>query len=173
MVLEQPWPQKRMFWAFEKSIFQFFANFWVTKLKPFAGKVGQGVKIYWNQNLVRRTFLENGFGATLSSKANLLSVWKKHFSVFCKFLSDEVETIFWESMAKRSKLFKSKFGYRKVLKKWFRSYLELKNEYSERLKRAFFSFLQIFEWRSWNRFLGKRGNTAKTFSIKSTLLRAF
>ena len=25
-------------WAFEKGIFQFFANFWVTKLKPFSGK---------------------------------------------------------------------------------------------------------------------------------------
>ena len=151
-----------MFWALEKCIFQFFANFWVTKLKPFAGKVGQGVKIYWNQNLVKRTFLENGLGETLSSKANLLSVWKNHFSVFCKFLSDEVETIFWESEAKRSKLFKSKFGYRKLLRKWFWSYIELKNECSERLKRAFFSFLQIFEWRSWNHFLGKWGKAFKT-----------
>ena len=119
------------------------------------------------------TFLENGFEVTLSSKTNVVRVWKRHFSVFCKFLSDEVETIFWESEAKHSKLFKSKFGHRKLLRKWFWSYLELKNECSERLKRAFLSFLQIFEWRSWNHFLGKRGNAAKALSIKSTLLRAF
>ena len=162
MVLKLPWAQKRMLWAFEKSIFQFFANFWVTKLKPFAGKVGQGVKIYWNQNLVRRTFLENGFGATLSSKANLLSVWKKHFSVFCKFLSDEVETIFWESEAKLWRLFKSKFGHRKLLRKWFWSYLEPKNECCERLKRTVLSFLKKFEWRCWNHFLERWGKVLKT-----------
>ena len=118
-----------MFWALEKCIFQFFANFWVMKLKPFAEKVGESVKIYRNQNLVIRTFLETGFGATLSLKTNLLSIRKKHFLVFCKFLSDEVETIFRESEAKLSKLFKSKFGQRRFLRKWFWSYLELKNEY--------------------------------------------
>ena len=162
-----------MFWAFEKCISQFFPNFWVKKLKPFSGKVRQSVQNYLDQNLVIGSFLENGFEATLSSKTNVLSVGKRHFSIFWKCLSDEVETIFRESEAKRSKLFKSKFGRRKFVRKWFWSYLELKNECSERLKRAFFSFLQIFEWRSWNRFLGKRGNAAKTFSIKSTLLRAF
>ena len=39
------------------------------------------------------------------------------FFTFCKFLSDEVETIFRESEAKRLKLFKSKFGHRKLLRK--------------------------------------------------------
>ena len=105
MVLEQPWGQKRMFWTFEKGIFQFFANFWVKKLKPFSEKVGQSLKIYRNQNLIIRTFLENGLEGVLSPKANVLSVWKEHFSNFWKFLSDKVETIFWESEAKRSKLF--------------------------------------------------------------------
>ena len=154
MVSKLPWAQKRIFWVFEKSIFQFFADFWLTKLKPFSGKERQSVKIYSNQNLAMTTFLKKGFEATLSSKMNVLSLWNKHFSVFWKFLSGEVETIFWESQAKRSRLFKSKFGQRKLLRKWFRSYLELKNECSERLKLPFFSFLQIFEWRSSNRFLG-------------------
>ena len=57
---------------------------------------------------------------------------------------------------------KAKPGHRKLLRKWFWSYLELKTECSERLKRAFFSFLQIFEWRSWNRSLGKWGKAFKT-----------
>ena len=148
MVLKLPWPQKRMLWAFEKGIFQLFASYWVTKLKPFSGKVRQSVQNYFNQNLVIASFLENGFEATLSSKTNFLSIWKEHFSVLCKFLSGEVETIFWESEAKRLKLFQSKFGHRKLLKKWFWSYLELKNECSEHWKRAFSNFLQIFEWQS-------------------------
>ena len=173
MVLKLPWAQKQMFWAFQKSIFQLFASFLVTKLKPFSGKERQIGQIYLNQNFGRRSFLENCFGATLSSKTNVVSVWKEHFPVFYKYLTEEVETIFREIEAKRSKLFLSKFGHRKLLRKCFWSYLELKNERRERLKRAFFSFLRIFELRSWNRFLGKRGNAAKSFSIKSTLVRAF
>ena len=144
-----------MLWAFEKSIFLFFTNFWVTKLKPFSEKGRECVQKHWNKNLVIGSVLEKGFEATLRSKTNVLSVWKGHFSVFCNFLSEEAEIIFWESEVKRSKLFKSKFGDRKLLKKWFSSYIELKNKCSEGLKRAFFIFLQIFEWRSWKRFLWK------------------
>ena len=158
MILEQAWAQKRMLWAFEKSIFQLFACFWVTKLRPFSGKVRQSAKIYLNQNLGIRTllennfwtnvelknecceplkraffsflqlferrswnhflgkwsnvlknlfksnlgiriFLENGFGATLSTKTNVVMFWKEYFSVFCKFLSDKAETVFRESEA--------------------------------------------------------------------------
>ena len=76
-----------------------------------------------------------------STKNNVLSVSKEHFSGLFKFLSDEVESIFWESKAKRSKLFKSKFGHRKLLRKWFQRYLQLKTECSERLKRPLFSWL--------------------------------
>ena len=62
---------------------------------------------------------------------------------FLQFLSDEVQTIFGESEAGRQKLFKSKFGYRKVLTKWFWGYLELKKKYLERLKREFLSFYKF------------------------------
>ena len=103
MVLKLSWAKKHIFWAFEKNIFQFFASFWVTKLKPFSGKLRQNVQNYLNLNLVMRSFLEKGFEATLSSKANVLSVWKDHF----------------------------------------------------------FSFLQLFEWRSWNSFLGKSGKAVR------------
>ena len=88
MVSKLPWAQKGMLWAFEKSIFQFFASFWMTKLKPFSGKVRQSVQDCLNQNLVIGSLLEKGFEATLSSKTNVVSVWKEHFSVFCKFLSN-------------------------------------------------------------------------------------
>ena len=75
-------------------------------MKSFAEKVTQSVQSYLNLTLVLGSFLENGFEAILSSKANVLSVWKEHFLDFCKFLSEGVETIFWESEAKRSTLFK-------------------------------------------------------------------
>ena len=129
-----------MLWVFQKDIFQLFENFWVAKLKPFSGKVRQSAQNYLNRNLVVGSILENGFGATLSSKTNVLSVSKRHFSVFCKFLGDEVETIFRESEAKLSKLFKSKVGIRKLLRKGFWKYLVLKNECCKCFKRAFFSF---------------------------------
>ena len=162
-----------MFWAFEKGLFHFFANFKVTKLKSFSGKVRQSVENYLNENMDIGSFLENGFEATLSSETNVLSVWKGHFSVFCKFLSDEVETIFWESEAKRSKLFKSKFGQKKLFRKWLWSNLELKNECSEGLKRTFFSFLQIFECRSWSLFSDKVRQSVQNYLNKNLVIRNF
>ena len=83
-----------MLWAVEKGIFQFFAHFWVTKLKQFPGKVNQNAQNYLNQNLVIGSFLKNGFEATLNSNTNLLCFWKVHFSVVCKLLSDEVGPLF-------------------------------------------------------------------------------
>ena len=91
---------------------------------------------------------------------------KRAFFSFCKFLSDEVETIFWESETKHSKLFESVFGYRKFLRKWFGSYLELKNECSERLERPFFSFLQSFEWQVETIFRKSKAKRAKLFKSK-------
>ena len=158
-----PWSQKRMLWAFGKGILQFFASFCVTKLKSLSGKVKQILQSYLNQNLVIERLLENSFEATLKSKTNVVSIWKGRFWIFCKFWSDEVETILRKSEPKRSKLFKSKFGHRKLLRKWVWSYLKLKNECSEHLKRAFFISFQIFEWRSWTHFLGKWGKVLKSF----------
>ena len=127
------------------------------KWKPLPGQVRQSAKNSLNQNLVIKSFWENCFEATLRTKANVLSVWKANFSVFYKFMSNKLETIFRESDAKRSKIFKLKFDHRKVLRKLFWSLLEVKNECSER-----FSFLQIFEWQNWNHISGKWRKTLKT-----------
>ena len=72
--------------------FSVFCIFWVTKLKLFSGKVRQSIKNCLNANLVMGTFLENE--ASLSSRTNIMGLWKQHLLVFCKFLSDEVETVF-------------------------------------------------------------------------------
>ena len=76
MGLKLPWAQKRVFGTLGKGILQFFAGFYMTKLKPLLGKVKQSIQNYLNQNLVIETFLENGFEATLSSKT-MLSVFQK------------------------------------------------------------------------------------------------
>ena len=123
MVLEVPSTKNRMFWAFQKSIIQLFSNFWVMKLKAFSGKVKQNVQNYLNQNLVIGSFLENGFEATLISKTNVLSVWKKDFQFFCKFLSNEVETIFWESEAKYRNQFFQNLVVRSFLENAFQATL--------------------------------------------------
>ena len=139
----------------KRAFFSFFANCWVTKLKPFSGKVKQNVQDCLNPNLGIGSLLENGFERILASKTSFVSVWKGHFLVFWRFLSDEVETIFWEIKRKRSKLFQSKFGHKKLLRKCLWSYVQLKNECCECLKRAFSVFLRIFHWRSWDHFLGR------------------
>ena len=165
MVLLQSWFQKRIFWAFQKSILKIFANISVRQSKLFFGKVSQGVKNCLNQNLAIGSFLRYGFEAALSSKKKVFNLWKGYFSVFGKYFSDEVETIFWESEANCLKMFQSKFGHRKLVRKWLWSYLDLKNQCSDRLKRAFFSFVQILEWRSLNHFLEKISKALKTVYI--------
>ena len=166
MVLELPWAKKRIFRLFEKGIIQFVANFWVMKLKTFSGKIRQSIQNYLNQNLVIGSFLENGSEATLSSKTNVLSVWKGHFSDFFKFSSEEVETISKESEKRHQKLFESKFGYRKLIRKLFWSYLELKNECSARFKIAFFSFLQVLINGEETTYWKSKAMCQKMFEIK-------
>ena len=119
--LSQSWAQKRVLWVFEKGIFQFFEDFWVTKWRQFSGKLTESVQNCFNQNLVIGTFLENVFQPTMSSKTSVVSAWKKQ--IFCKFFIKEVETIFWESEAKCSTLFKSKFGRRSFLENGFEATL--------------------------------------------------
>ena len=91
----------------------------------------------------------------MSSKTNALNIWKWYFLVFRKLLRDEVETASWESETKHQKLFKSKFYHMKLLRKWFWSYLELKNECSERLKTVFFSYFANFWVTKLKPFSGK------------------
>ena len=108
MFLKLPSGKTRKFCAFENRLL---------------GKWNKEFKNYLNHNFIIGRFLENislenGFEANLSSKTSVLSVWKGFFSGFWKFLSEKVETVFWESEAKRSKLSKWKFGHRKLLRKW-------------------------------------------------------
>ena len=59
-----------------KKLFPVFSNFWVRKLKPFSEKGKQSAKIYLNQKFEHKNLLKKCFfGATLSSKTKVVSVW--------------------------------------------------------------------------------------------------
>ena len=120
----------------------------------------------WNCNLVPGSFLQIRFKALLSSKTNVLSVWKKHFSVFWKFLRGEVKTTFWETEATLSKLFKWKFSQRKLLRKMFSSYLDLKSECCECLKRAFTIFCKFLGVKVKTFFWESEAKRSKVFKSK-------
>ena len=123
--------------------------------------------------VVQRKPFRKWFWSYLELKNECSELWKWHFSIFCKFLGDEVKTIFWESEAKRWKLFKRKFNRCKFFRKWFWSYIDLKNECSEPWNWHFSVFLRFFGWQTWNRSLAKQDITFKKFHIKFPLLRAF
>ena len=130
---------------FEVTFFTFLQFHERRNWTHFLQKWGKGVKAILNQNLVIESFLVICFEATLRSKTNITSVWKWHFSFYSKCLNDEIETVFWESEAKHWKLFQSKDSDREHFRKWFWSYLEVKNEYSKTFEMTFFIFLQFFE----------------------------
>lgn len=82
-----------------------------------------------NRNLLRKWFwsfdeLKNKYCGRL----------KIVLFIFWTFLSNEVETTFWEREAMCSNVIKSKFGHRKLAGKGFWSFLELKNGYCGGLK---------------------------------------
>ena len=159
MVLKLPWAQKQILWAFELVIFQFFGNFCSEEVETIFWESEAKRSKRFKSKIGYRKLLGKSFGSYLQLKNECFERLKRSFF---KFLSSEVETISWESEPNRSKLFESKFGHRKLLRKWFWSYLELKNECFERLKRSFFSYFQIFQWWSWNPFLGRWGKVFKT-----------
>ena len=96
--------------------FSVFCKFLSVEVQTIFEKVMQSVQNYSDQNLGITTFLQKYFGANLRLKTNFLRFSKKHFPDFCKFLTAEVETICCKSEARRSRLFKSKFRHRKLLR---------------------------------------------------------
>ena len=143
MVLKLVLAQEPILWVFENSILYFYANLWLTKLKPFSRKVRQKIKNWLYQNLITKSFLENGFEAIFTSKKNFLSFGKGHLSVFCKFLSDELESVFWESKAEPSRPSNSKLVIGSFLENNFEGILRLKTIFLSILKGKYSTFWQF------------------------------
>ena len=68
----------------------------MTKLNPFSGKKRLSMENYVNKRSDIASILGKGFDVTLSSKINVVNLRNWHFAIFCNFLSEEVETIFWK-----------------------------------------------------------------------------
>ena len=98
--------------------------------------------------------------SVLTQKTNVMNLWKWHFSLFCKFLSNEVETLFWNSEVKPSKLFKSNIGHRKNFRNGLETTLRWKTNVLRVQKWLF--FFENLNWRSWNHFWWKQGKDFKT-----------
>ena len=141
-------------WNFSDQTFQLFASCEWQSWSHFLGK--------WGKGLIMGSFSRKWFWGYLELKNECSERLKRVFFSFLHILSDNVETVFWEWESEPSKPFKFKIGKRKLFRKCFGSALEIKNECFEHLKRVFFSFIQIVEWPSWNRFLGKQDIAFKT-----------
>ena len=116
-----------------------FADFWVTKLKLFSGKARKTLQDHLHPQLVRGSFLENGFETNLSSKGNVFNPWTCYFSALQRF-----ERPSWKG--KPSRPFSFKVGHSKHFRKWFWSYLEIKKECCEHSKKNAFqknAFLEM------------------------------
>ena len=100
MVLKLPWALKRMFWAFQNGIFQFLANFWVTKMKLFSRKARQCCKDFFDKVYFIESILESAFQSLFDhSRQSLLEVLNisnfvnvsrifKTFEIFKNFSND-------------------------------------------------------------------------------------
>ena len=85
MISKLLWSKTRIFWAIKKgAFFSFLKDFewriWTASWK----KEAKRQKLFKSKFIIR-TFLENGFEATLSSKTNVMSIRKGHFSFFVHF----------------------------------------------------------------------------------------
>ena len=150
MVLELPWAQKRIFWAFEKIIFQFFVNFRVKKLKPLSREMRQSVQNYLNQNLVIGSFLENGFEATLGSKTNMSWAFERNiFQFFGNFWVKKLKPLSREMRHSVQNYLNQTLITGNFLENRFEATLSSKTNALSVWKKHF----SVFESRNWNYFL--------------------
>ena len=140
-----------------KTAFFIFANFWETKFESFFQKARRS----FQDHCSKQGFLENGLEDNFRSDWISWALQNCIFHFFVNLLVTKLKPFFGESEANKSKLFKFKVVHSKYFRKRFWSYLEVKTECCKPLKMSFFSFLQIFERQSWNRFFEKWDKTFK------------
>ena len=99
MILKLPWAHKRMFWAFEKDIFQFlqiFSDEVETNFQESETEFSRPIKFKVGDRKLSRKL----FWSDLEIKNECLEHLEREIFSYLQFLSDEVETIFWESETK-------------------------------------------------------------------------
>ena len=148
-----------------KGIFFFFTFFSEQVENVFGGSKGKHKKLCKSEVGHRKHF-RKWFWNYLEVKSRCTTEpLKKTIFIFLHIC----EPWSWNRLLwKQGKVFKSlwiQIGHGKHFRKWFRSHT-VKPECSEPSKRTFLRSLQIFEWQSWNHFLGKWGKALKVFKSK-------
>ena len=139
----------------------------MTKLKILSRKVRHSLHNHLNSKLVIESILENCFEVSMSPKTNVLNIWKEQCLDFCKVLRYKIETVFSKSGAEEQ--FKFKVGHKRHFWKWLWGYLELENECSGRLTRAFFTFLANF-WVTKCKLFSRKGRRSFRERLNSKLV---
>ena len=155
MLLMLPRAQEPILWAFENCIFYFFCKFLIDEVETIFWNIEAKCSKLFKSKFSLWKFLRKWFWNDLELKNKCSEYLKRAFSVFCKFLRGEIETVFWQREAEPSRPIKLKDGYRKLFRKWFWSDLEIKSRIFWAFGKGNFHFFAIFVWRSWNHFLGK------------------
>ena len=119
-------------------------------MKPFAGKVAQ------------KKHFRKWFSSYTEVKNECPEHLKMAFFIF-QNCSDKVQTVFWGSKVKRSKMFEAKVSQMKHFRRWFWSCLEAKNEYSKWYFSLFGKFLSD---EAVTIFWGSEGKYSKLFRSK-------
>ena len=94
------------------------------------------------------------------------------FFFFFEWMNEEVETIIWENEAKHQKVFKLKFSHSKLVKKWVRSFFELKNKHCSGVKTAYVIFYKFWLTKL-NPFSGKMRQNMKLSLNQNLVMGTF
>ena len=103
----------------------------------------------------------------------MLRAFENEFFIFLLIFESRRLNCFLEKRDKVLKPLKSKFNHSKVFRKWFWSYLELKNKCYGCLKMIFFGFFANFSVNKLKPFSGKLSQNFKNFRSKVSYSKHF
>ena len=124
------------------AFFFFFANFDWRSWNDFL-RNRWSLENYFNHMFFISGILEKNFLRCLMSKTKALNVWKGLFTLFCKFLNDVVETIFWKSMPYLQNCLNAKFFIGDIVEDGFKAALRSKTNLLSVWKLCFPIFCNI------------------------------
>ena len=97
--------KNRCSWPLKLTFHQFFVNFWMSNWNRLLEEQDKAFKIAWIQIWSNKHFW---IWLHWEKKRMFWTFELDIFHIFSKFLSDKVESVFWESKVMHWKLFKSK-----------------------------------------------------------------
>ena len=84
-------------WKYHSSYFHKILS---VKVETIFREIKEKCQKLFKSKFSHRKIFKNWFWSYLQLKNECSETWKWHFPLFCKYLNDEVETVFWESEEK-------------------------------------------------------------------------